>query len=927
MSARRRRVRRKGKIKRNLPNAVTGAVTLGIAALAAQSADAATFTVTNLNDSGAGSLRDAVTQANSTAGPDVINFQPGLTGTITLTSGELSLYDSVDIQGPGAAVITVSGNDTSRIFYIYSSAATPIDVTISGLTLTHGFDGGSGGAINDVGENLTLDHDIVSKSVAGEGSGGGVAKFQNSGTLHIHNTTVTGNTAGLGGGVFFYSSDAAADIQDSVISNNHAYASGGGIYLYNIDSDVTIARTTISGNTADCCGGGMFLYGTSGGKLTIDASTISGNIAGNVGGAAFLYYINDPLTIQNSTISGNQASYVGGIFFYSAYASPTISLTTIAGNSASGAVGGVFLYGGTLPVDNSIIAGNSAPVGPDVAGSGTFDLNYSLVQDTTAANVTVNPGSITGVPAQLGPLQNNGGPTQTMMPAPTSPVINAGDPAFAPPSATDQRGFARVVAGRVDMGAVEVNGGVFQLSSATYSVNEDGASITITVNRTGGTDPATVNYATSNGSASAGADYTASSGTLNFAAGQTSATFNVPILDDTLVEGNETFNLTLSSPSAGATLGAQATAVVTIVDVEPGQFQFSSATYSVAENGGSITITVNRVNGSTNAASVNYTTSNGSATAGADYTTSSGTLNFAIGQTSATFNVPILDDNLVEGNEAFNLALGSPTNGAALGSPSTAVVTITDFEPGTVQFSSATASVNEGSSVTLTVTRTNGSSGPLTVNFTATSGTATSGADFPPTSGSVTFADGDATPKTIVIPATADGTPEPPEDYTVTLSSPSAGSLGAPSAAVVTIIDPSTIPVFGALAKMLLALFTAITGVFMINRNRLSALFVAVVLASAIAAPPLHAQHAIPRTTAKHAKSAKADGILQSVSSSNGSVVVTLQGGQTITLQAAKLRVIDLRQKKRKKSTLDALTAGMHVKVVTGPPAKIKILG
>jgi hypothetical protein len=162
----------------------TGAVTLGLAALAAPSAAAATFTVTNLNDSGAGSLRDAVASANTTAGADVITFQPGLTGTILLTTGELSLYDAVDIQGPGAATITVSGNNASRIFYIYSAANAPIDVTISGLTVTNGSDVDGGGAIIDWGENLTLDHVVVSNSTT-DGSGGGVSKEAASGTLHI----------------------------------------------------------------------------------------------------------------------------------------------------------------------------------------------------------------------------------------------------------------------------------------------------------------------------------------------------------------------------------------------------------------------------------------------------------------------------------------------------------------------------------------------------------------------------------------------------------------------------------------------------------------------------------------------------------------------------------------------------------------------
>src|SRR5262249_8430090 len=109
--------------------------------------------------------------------------------------------------------------------------------------------------------------------------------------------------------------------------------------------------------------------------------------------------------------------------------------------------------------------------------------------------------------------------------------------------------------------------GTLQFSNAAYAVGESGGTATITVTRTGGSDGSvTVNYATSNGTATAGSDYTASSGTLTFAAGETSKTFTVPITDDTLGEGNETVNLTLSSPTGGATLGGQGTAVLTIQD-------------------------------------------------------------------------------------------------------------------------------------------------------------------------------------------------------------------------------------------------------------------------------------------------------------------------------------------------------------------------
>ena len=222
--------------------------------------------------------------------------------------------------------------------------------------------------------------------------------------------------------------------------------------------------------------------------------------------------------------------------------------------------------------------------------------------------------------------------------------------------------------------------GTLQFSTAAYTVSESQGTATITVTRTGGSDVAvTVAYATSNGTAAAGSDYTASSGTLSFAVGETSKTFTVPILDDTLVEGNETVNLTLTSPTGGATLGGQSTATLTIVDndtAQPGSLQFSAAAFTVNEPQGTATITVTRTGGSNVPVTVAYATSNGTATAGSDYTASSGTLTFAVGETTKTFTVPILDDTLVEGNETVKLTLTSPTGGATLGGQSTATLTI-----------------------------------------------------------------------------------------------------------------------------------------------------------------------------------------------------------------------------------------------------------
>jgi hypothetical protein len=224
--------------------------------------------------------------------------------------------------------------------------------------------------------------------------------------------------------------------------------------------------------------------------------------------------------------------------------------------------------------------------------------------------------------------------------------------------------------------------------TATSTVDETAGTATITVTRSGSASTAvSVNYATSNGTAQAGSDYTTTSGTLNFAAGERTKAFTVPITNDTLAEANETVNISLSSPGGGATLGSPATQVLTIVDNDqPGQLQFGASNYTVSEGGGTATITVTRTGGSTGAVSVNYATSNGSATSGSDYTATSGTLSFADGQTSKSFTVPILQDTSAEGDETINLTL-SGVVGATLGTRNAAVLTIVDDDYGAGPFS------------------------------------------------------------------------------------------------------------------------------------------------------------------------------------------------------------------------------------------------
>jgi hypothetical protein len=225
--------------------------------------------------------------------------------------------------------------------------------------------------------------------------------------------------------------------------------------------------------------------------------------------------------------------------------------------------------------------------------------------------------------------------------------------------------------------------GTLNLSAATYSVSEGGGSITITVNRTdGGVGAVQANYVATSGTATVGQDFTATSGVVSFAAGQFSRTFEIPITNDALAEPDETINLTLSNPANGAVLGTQTTAVVTIVDNDgPGVLQFSAANYSVNEDAGTATITVNRVRASEGTVTVNYAATRGSALAGADFSAATGTLTFGPGVTSQTFTVSIINDIVLDPMERILLTLGSPTGGATLGSPSRAFLNINDNEP------------------------------------------------------------------------------------------------------------------------------------------------------------------------------------------------------------------------------------------------------
>jgi len=430
-------------------------ITLLCAALASvQSTRAAVITVTNTNDSGAGSLRQALADANA---GDTINFSVTTPATITLTSGELMVNKSITISGPTAGRLSVNGNAASDVFNIINGGfvGDTMAVTISNLTIMNGIppSGYSGAGINN-----------------------------------------------------FYTA-------------------------------LTITNSTISGNTGD----GVW---NDSGTLTIDNSTISGNSGDGVDSCECTS-IDPPsaITITNSTLSDN--SY--GI----------VATTFIAGR---------------LTIGNTILKASRIS-----AGLPTTSLGYNM-SDDGGGGVLTGPGDRINTDPLLGPLQDNGGPTYTHALLCNSPAINAGNPSFTSPPDYDQRGigFPRVVNGRIDIGAFEVQG-----TSTSYTgqvqppINADGSSVftvkrgvvpvkfnltdgcsggttcalpaaTIAVTRAAGGTPGAINESVYSGSSDSGSNFriTGCQYIYNlYSSGLGVGTYRVDILINSQVVGSATFQL------------------------------------------------------------------------------------------------------------------------------------------------------------------------------------------------------------------------------------------------------------------------------------------------------------------------------------------------------------------------------------------------
>ncbi|HEY0179318.1 MAG TPA: choice-of-anchor Q domain-containing protein [Dokdonella sp.] len=403
---------------------------------------AAAVAVTNCDDAGPSSLREAVENAVS---GDIVDLTGLGCSTITLTTGVLATsVDELTLLGPGPAALVVDAQYASPHLLHLGSGT----LTVSGLTLVDGHKyatgagEASGGCIFSSG-SVQLDHAVASRC----------------------SVTTSGSGRARGGAIF------AADVvllssavNDSGALSQAAYAIGGGVYTQDFFAFYSVLAGNHASGAQPYLGYGGAVFAT--GEAFVLASTISGNTADVVAGADLVGHdASETLLVTNSTFAYNKAydSTFGSALYVGRGA--TIANSTISGNLEANAANtkyGAALYGppGTaIALQSSILSGNvldtsslalPSDIGSDVLIDGASNLiGYSASPVPTDTIVNFTPG--------LGPLADNGGPTPTMMPRPYSLAIDAGNDVAA--LACDQRGsgYPRVIGANADIGAVETD--------------------------------------------------------------------------------------------------------------------------------------------------------------------------------------------------------------------------------------------------------------------------------------------------------------------------------------------------------------------------------------------------------------------------------------------------------------------------------------
>jgi uncharacterized delta-60 repeat protein len=344
--------------------------------------------------------------------------------------------------------------------------------------------------------------------------------------------------------------------------------------------------------------------------------------------------------------------------------------------------------------------------------------------------------------------------------------------------------------------AIVDNDAAIEFAAATNTIPENSGYVSVIITRLYNTNAVvSANYTTVDGTALAGVNYTASSGTLTFTNGEVLKSLTIPVLDDTNVTGDLNFGVSLSNP-VGAQLLAPSNTVVVVQDADAG-VSFDTNTQRVLKSIGQATITVVCSNprvepviysSNTIPLQVNYSTADGTALAGSDYQAVSGTLIFTNGLATNTFTVPIYNSGTVTGDKAFSVILTNVTAPGQITPYRTQSVVIAESNSG-LRFSQGNYQVfKNGVSATINVFRTGYTDSVVSVNYLATNGTAIGGVNFVPTSGVLVFPNG-VTSQNFNVTLIANNVVQPNLSVLLQLSNPTNGLLVAPSAATLTILE------------------------------------------------------------------------------------------------------------------------------------------
>lgn len=755
------------------------------------------------NTTGAATVSYATADGTALNGEDYL----GVSGTLSFGAGEITKLIDIpllgNVEAPGDFDFTLalsSPGGTGVIGTISSAAVTienpysPVRFAAAGYTVT----------TDDADARITVTR---------------------TGNLQVAATVdyVTGDlTAREGvdydattGALLFAAGEAIKTISVPLTGNRHA-ANGvnfnvtliGGTGGAVIDSP---ANTIVTINNAHVP---IQLDASSYDVSTDDATaTLTVRRTGNTAGAVTVQYA----TSDASAVDGDDYTATSGTLSFAAGETIETIAVPLLGNFAAidGAVFSVILSSplgigaelgaidsATVTIENlhSVVSLDSATYVADVR-DGTVTLTVVRMGNTNlAASVDFATADGTAVSGEdyfgaSGTLAF--GPGETTQLIEIALMGDAASPASLDFSLTLWAPGGNASIGAVSVATVEVenNQSLVQFAAGTYAVDADAGTVTLTVSRVGNTLlAASLDYATTDGTAAVGVDYTAASGTLSFLAGQTNKTISVPVHVNASGPAGVTFVVSLSNPT-GAVIGAIASTVVTVQNFYA-VVEFEATTATASGDGGSVSLLVSRTGNTALAGSVAYATFSETAVAGEDYTAASSVLVFAAGEVSKSITIGLPGNPLAPAARTFRVGISAGSGAAVVGAVDTTVVTVTNIRS-VVSFAPTAYAVGESAgTVIVTLTRAGNLDRAVSIGYATADGTATAGGDYSAGSGTITFAAGQST-ATFDVLVNSDLEFDPGETFAVSLTNPADGAvIGAAGSAVVTLSDTTPPPTF-----------------------------------------------------------------------------------------------------------------------------------